>query len=64
MGPSDGKQYCYQRLYNARTLSLVMWKLLGVRPDKKLEGGGVNSDGKATPDVRVHSRKLTDYQNM
>lgn len=35
-----------QRLYNARMFALGMRKLLGVRPDEKLEEGGVSSDGK------------------
>ncbi|GMP60861.1 hypothetical protein CsSME_00023554 [Camellia sinensis var. sinensis] len=36
-----------QRLSNARMFALGMRKLLGVRPDEKLEEGSANSDGKA-----------------
>ncbi|THG09412.1 hypothetical protein TEA_028011 [Camellia sinensis var. sinensis] len=37
-----------QRLSNARMFALGMQKLLGVRPDEKLEEDNANSDGKAT----------------
>ncbi|XP_052194039.1 mediator of RNA polymerase II transcription subunit 14 [Diospyros lotus] len=41
-----------QRLSNARMFALGMRRLLGVRPDEKLEEGGPNSDGKVPTGVK------------